>query len=91
VSALEKEIIEKVGKILTSPPKMGIVVTLGRNKSESFTNFKRKLSQTSGSLNYHLLFLEKENIVKKTSEGKYVLTDEGIKAFNIVKDVAKKE
>jgi len=70
---------------------MGIVVTLGRNKSGSFTEFKRELGQTGGSLNYHLLFLEKENIVEKMSEGKYVLTDEGIKVFKIIKDVASKE
>lgn len=83
--------VEKVGKVLVSPPKLGIVVTLGKNESESFTTIKKKLRITGGTLNYHLLFLQKEGLVEKTDNGEYMLSDEGKQVFQIVKSVVSKE
>jgi predicted transcriptional regulator len=88
---MDKEVVEKVGKILVSPPKMGIMVTLSKDKSQPFTKIKTRLRQTSGSLNYHLLVLEKERLIKKTKEGKYVLTPEGNKVTSVIKDVVARE
>lgn len=86
-----KSIIEKVGKVLVSPSKLGIIVALGNQESESFTDIKKELAITGGTLNYHLLFLQKEGLVKKTDVGEYVLSNEGEKVFRIVKSVASKE
>jgi len=82
---------QKVGKVLVSPYKLGIVVTLGKIGSESFTNIKKNLKITGGTLNYHLLFLQKEGLVEKTDNGEYTLSDEGKQVFRIVKSVASKE
>lgn len=84
---MDKKDIEKVGKILVSPQKMGIAVTLARSKPLSFTEIKKTLKQTSGALNYHLLVLEKDNVVKKEN-GKFTITDEGQRVLKVIKDVA---
>lgn len=89
---MEKKLnIEKVGKVLVSPPKLGIIVALGKNESESFTDIKKELRITGGTLNYHLLFLQKEGLVLKTDEGEYALSDEGEQVFQITKNIALKE
>ena len=81
-----KEIQKKVGKILVSPPKMGIMVVLSEN-SVPFTTIKNQLELSSGSLNYHLLVLEKENLLVKNDDGKYLLTDQGNKILKIIRNV----
>lgn len=86
-----KSIVKKVGKVLVSPSKLGIIVALGNQESESFTDIKNQLAITGGTLNYHLLFLQKEGLVKKTDVGEYVLSDEGEEVFRIVKSVSLKE
>lgn len=89
---MEKKVnIEKVGRVLVSPPKLGIIVALGKNETESFTDIKKKLRITGGTLNYHLLFLQKDGLVKKKTSGEYALSDEGKQVFWTVKNIALKE
>ena len=86
----KKPNLEKVGRVLVSPPKYGIVVTLGK-EPESFTDIKRELDIPSGTLNYHLLVLQKDGLVEKRDDGEYQLSPEGRRVFDIAKDVALKE
>lgn len=87
---IKKAQMKKIGKVLVSPPKMGIIQRLDKAKTESFSELQKKLMQTPGTLNYHLLILERENLVEKTAKG-YRLTEEGKRLAKIIKDIASKE
>ncbi|MGB9023696.1 MAG: helix-turn-helix domain-containing protein [Candidatus Bathyarchaeia archaeon] len=80
----------KIGKVLVSPSKLGILITLSKNgKPVSFSELKEAEGQTSGNLNYHLLTLQNDGLMEKTKDGRYELTGSGRQALEIVKKVAK--
>jgi len=84
----DSETVRKVGDVLRSPPATGVIREL-KNSTKSFSQLKKNLSMSSGSLNYHLLKLRSAGILKKTQGERYTLTTLGQKVSEIVRRTLK--
>ncbi len=75
-----------LGKVLVSASKVGILQELSK-QPKSFSELTEALNETSGNLNYHLLTLQKENLVQKVGE-KYSLSSAGREAVSALRRIA---
>jgi len=82
------KITKPIGEVLSSPSKLGIVLSLKRGQ-KSFTEIQRELDMTSGNLNYFLIRLKSDGILDRTDEEKYALTSGGKTIADLVTDVLK--
>jgi DNA-binding transcriptional ArsR family regulator len=86
VSLAEEEdaFLSNIYVALAHPTRQGILRLLGQNKISSFSDLMEKLNvKDSSTLTHHLKKLE--GLVDRVEDGKYVLTDLGHLAYNILR------
>ncbi|MDI6655788.1 MAG: RDD family protein, partial [Candidatus Hydrothermarchaeota archaeon] len=82
----------RVFKALSHPIRIKMVESLQENVELSYTELLNLLNIDAGHLNFHLKIIG--NLIKKTEDGNYILTDEGSVAYcliNAVKALEKEE
>jgi DNA-binding transcriptional ArsR family regulator len=80
----EDAFLSNIYVALAHPTRQGILRLLGQNKTSSFSNLMEKLNvKDSSTLTHHLKKLE--GLVDQGEDGKYVLTDIGHLAYNILR------
>ncbi|MCS7366041.1 MAG: winged helix-turn-helix domain-containing protein [archaeon GB-1867-035] len=72
-------------KILSDPIRRKILCILEERRKIKYTEILNKLKLKTGRLNYHLKILE--NFIEKDENGFYTLTEIGVKAVNIIKNI----
>ncbi|RLE94717.1 MAG: hypothetical protein DRN04_02275 [Thermoprotei archaeon] len=67
--------------VVSNPLRRQIVEVLGREGAKTFTELKRQLKVSTGTLYYHLENLR--GVIEQTEDKKYRLTEDGLKLFKI--------
>ena len=67
--------------VASNPLRRQIVEVLGREGAKTFTELKRQLRVSTGTLYYHLENLR--GVIEQTEDKKYKLTEDGLKLFKI--------
>ena len=83
--SLKEELRKTVGEIISSPPKLGIVLSVEEDPKK-FSEIQRRLKLSSGVLSYHLLRTQAAGLVKKTKD-EYKITPMGSKVARVLKQI----
>jgi CheY-like chemotaxis protein/DNA-binding transcriptional ArsR family regulator len=85
---MAKDFVKAVGDSLSNRARVGIISLLAHEKELSFTNIKSDLKVVNSSaLAFHLKKLLKEDFIYLTSEKKYMLTDKGVKFYELIRSI----
>jgi len=80
----EDAFLSNIFMALAHPTRQGILRLLGQSRASSFSDLLEKLNvKDSSTLTHHLKKLE--GLVDRLEDGKYVLTDLGYMAYNILR------
>ena len=83
--SLKEELRKTVGELISSPPKLGIVLSVDED-SKRFSEIQRKLKLSNSVLSYHLLKTQASGLVKKTKD-QYSITPMGSKVARILRRI----
>jgi len=82
--------IRHIAESISSPLRRNIIVTLDANRECSFTRIAKEVRiRDSPKLSFHLRKLKSHGIIGQKQEKKYFLTESGMEAARILKDMKK--
>jgi len=87
----KEKLISKMARIFGNVTNLKIILSLENGKKHSFNDFKKVCKACSPSVNYSLMMLTKEGVIKRVKVSKkpkrvyYELTDYGKKCLEIIK------
>ncbi|MFZ8829839.1 MAG: winged helix-turn-helix transcriptional regulator [Candidatus Aenigmatarchaeota archaeon] len=87
----KSKLISKMARIFGNKTSLKIILSLENGKKYSFNDFKKICKACSPSVNYSIMVLKKEGVVKRVKVSKkhkkiyYELTDYGKKCLEVIK------